>query len=480
MDADELVEVSKIVRENYGPNGSLDSDRVCAAILSDGTLSTEVKGLVHQLHQTCSARMGASTKTTLLIAASLANSALQYRDTSDRNRDQSEEWLEFVRELGAATEVIVYYLKSRGASVTAAKQVAQVACTASGGNFDIATAVTNAIQTAGADGRVNIIDNAKADSKNAEANVENNNGSVENKVAFFSQPASAFEIMNEGDGEIQLVNPLILISQDPLDETRVEAAMNICRVHKRSLLCMSPEAENRIDNQVMVVSVDIDRLIDIATLTNAAMLEATDEIERNVFGSADEIRRYGRYLLIFEGDGDVQSVADQVDLLYETMSESDDLDVQEQLQTRIASLSAPLVELRIHGVDEVCRAASRYQTSAALYAARQAISHGVLPGGGTAYMQAVHYILDNEQLNNSVFQCWAKALTAPLRALYQGTDDGFAMLVDKLAAKEDLAFDAVAQLLVSSGHKQAPLDPVDHVAVCLQIASEVVVRVLST
>ncbi|MFT5523998.1 MAG: chaperonin GroEL [Pirellulaceae bacterium] len=456
-DAADLSEVFRRVRENYGPSSELDSDRLCAALLADDGLTAKTKDFVREVHQTCSARMGASTKTTLLIAASLAKAALKYRD-------EPQQWSDFVEQLAAAAKVIVYYLQSRGVMVAGGKEVAQVACTASGGNSDIAIAVTNAVQTAGADGVINIIDEFEA---------------AKNPVTFFSQPASAFEIFDNSVGEILLVNPLILISQDPLDEDRIKEALAVSRDHKRSLLCMATEVAEFVDQQVVLVSADIDRLIDIATLTDAAMLEASDRIERNVFGSADEVRRYGRYLLVFEGDGDVQTVADQVDLLYETMTESDDLDAQELLQTRIASLSTPLVELRIYGSDAVHRAASRYQTSAALYAARQAISHGVLPGGGTAYMQGVRYILDNEQLNSTVFQCWAKALTAPLRALYDGSDEGFSMLVDKLALNEDLAFDAETQLLVSSRHKNAPLDPVDHVVVSLQIASEFAVHFLN-
>jgi chaperonin GroEL len=143
----------------------------------------------------------------------------------------------------------------------------------------------------------------------------------------------------------------------------------------------------------------LNHLQDLAALTGGQVvskdggmkLEATT-LER--LGRARQIRVTEGLTTIVGGAGGEDDVRARIGQIKAELSRAENPHDREHLQERLAKLAGRVAVIRVGGATEVERKERQRRTEGALAATRAAVEEGILPGGGTAFVDAQRVLDD--------------------------------------------------------------------------------------
>jgi len=180
-------------------------------------------------------------------------------------------------------------------------------------------------------------------------------------------------------------------------------------------------------------------LQDISILTGATFISETLGVKLantglHMLGTAKKVMVDREKTTIVEGGGDPAKLQARISEVRELLAVSDGDFDKEMLEDRLGRLEGGVAVLRVGAHTDVELREKRDRVDDALHATRAAVEEGILPGGGSAYIQArkeLWRVIDQETNGNNEdermgMRLLAVAMEAPLRTIIEnaGKDPG--------------------------------------------------------
>ncbi|MBO5930428.1 MAG: chaperonin GroEL, partial [Clostridia bacterium] len=230
-------------------------------------------------------------------------------------------------------------------------------------------------------------------------------------------------------------------------------------------------------------------LKDIATLTGGEVI--TEELGLDIketqlsqLGRARQIKIQKENTIIVDGAGDAEAIKARVaqikTQIEETTSEFD----KEKLQERLAKMAGGVAVIKVGAATETEMKEMKLRIEDALAATKAAVEEGIVPGGGTTYINATKAVKElmntlsgDEKTGASIV---LKALDEPVKQIAKNAGLEGSVIVEKVRESADaIGFNALTEEYVDM-MKTGIVDPTKVTRSALQNAASVASMVLTT
>lgn len=317
---------------------------------------------------------------------------------------------------------------------------------------------------------------------------------------------SAYMVTDTEKMEAVLDNPLVLITdkkisniQDllPILEQIVQAG--------RKLLIIADDIEgeamttlvvNKLRGTFTCVAVKApgfgdrrkEMLQDIAILTGG--LVVSDELGRDLkevtldmLGEAESIKVTKDNTTIVNGRGDSGEIKNRVSQIRTQLEVSTSEFDREKLQERLAKLAGGVAVVKVGAATETELKESKLRIEDALAATKAAVEEGIVPGGGTAYVNVINEVskltsdIADEQVGINII---VRSLEEPMRQIAHNAGLEGSVIIEKVKNSEvGIGFDALRGEYKNM-LKAGIVDPTKVTRSALQNASSVASTFLTT
>ena len=280
----------------------------------------------------------------------------------------------------------------------------------------------------------------------------------------------------------QIVNQgkkLVIIAEDVEGEALATLLVNKLR---GTFTCVAVKAPGFGDRRK-------EMLKDIATLTGGEVI--TEELGLDIketqlsqLGRARQVKIQKENTIIVDGAGDAEAIKARVaqikSQIEETTSEFD----KEKLQERLAKLAGGVAVIKVGAATETEMKEMKLRIEDALAATKAAVEEGIVPGGGTTYINATKAVqkllaeLSGDEKTG--VQIVLKALDEPVKQIAKNAGLEGSVIVEKVReASEEIGFNALSEEYVDM-MKAGIVDPAKVTRSALQNAASVAAMVLTT
>jgi len=230
-------------------------------------------------------------------------------------------------------------------------------------------------------------------------------------------------------------------------------------------------------------------LRDIAILTGGQVISEEvgmdiREIKLEWLGKAKSVKIQKENTVIVGGAGNQKEIKDRVESIKKQIElTTSDYD-REKLNERLAKLAGGVAVIRVGAATETEMKEKKYRVEDALNATRAAVEEGIVPGGGTAYINAIPEVAKlvdslhgDEKTGASII---LKALEEPLRQIVANAGIDGSVVVERIKKSEKgIGFDAVKEEYVDM-FEAGIIDPVKVTRSALQNAASIAAMILTT
>ena len=498
---DKLADTVKITLGPKGRNVVLDKKYGAPLITNDGvTIAKEIElddpaenmgaQLVKEVATKTNDAAGDGTTTATLLAQAMIHEGM-------KNVTAGANPMVLRKGMKKAVDRAVECLKASAKKVNGSDDIARVG-TVSAGDEVIGTLIANAMEKVTADGVITV-----EESKTAETYSE-----VVEGMQFDRGYLSPYMATDGEKMEAVLDDCYILIT-----DKKISSVQDILPVLEqivqggKKLLIIAEDVDgealttivlNKLRGTFTVVAVKApsfgekrkEMLRDIAILTGGEVISSELGLElkdttMQQLGHARQVKVNKENTIIVDGSGDSAAIKDRVaQIRAEIEHVTSDFD-REKLQERLAKLAGGVAVVKVGAATEVEMKEKKLRIEDALNATRAAVEEGIVPGGGTAYLNVIPEV---EKLVKTVdgdektgVRIVLKALEAPVRqiATNAGLDDG--VVVNKImsARKPGWGFDAYNETYVDM-IGAGIVDPTKVTRSALENAASIAATILTT
>lgn len=399
------------------------------------------------------------------------------------------------RGIDRAVTRVVEEMKKLATPVEGKQDIAHVASIA-GNDKEIGEIIADAMDKVGKDGVITV-----EESKGTQTTVE-----VVEGMEFDRGYLSAYFVTNPDTMEAELENPYILIY-----EKKISAVADLLplleRVARagRPLLIIAEDVEgealatlvvNKIRGTLSCCAVKApgfgDRrkamLQDIAILTGGRFISEDigvklENVDLDMLGEAARVRIAKEKTTIVEGKGSKKDIEARINQIRKELEETESDYDREKLQERLAKLAGGVAVIKVGAASETELKEKKHRFEDALAATRAAVEEGIVPGGGTTYVN-VQKVLDEVQAEGDEkvgVEIVRRALEEPLRQIASNAGLEGSVIVEKVKAsdKKGWGLDAVSGQFVDLA-KHGIVDPLKVARCALENAASVASMVLTT
>ena len=497
----QLADTVKITLGPKGRNVVLDKKFGAPLITNDGvTIAKEIEledpfenmgaQLVKEVATKTNDVAGDGTTTATLLAQAIIREGM-------KNVAAGANPMELRKGIEQATDTAVAALAELSQPVEGKQGIAQVAAISSGDPV-IGDLIADAMDKVGKDGVITV-----EESKTLKTEMTLVEG-----MQFDRGYASAYMVTDNEKMVAELDNPLILITDKKISNIQeIIGLLEQIVQQGRKLLIIAEDVEgealatlvlNKLRGTFNCVAVKApgfgDRrkamLQDIAILTGGQVITEELGLELkeatiDMLGSARQVKVDKENTVIVEGAGDpseikarIQSIRAQIE---ETTSDYD----REKLQERLAKLAGGVAVINVGAATEVEMKERKLRIEDALAATRAAVEEGIVPGGGTALIDASKEVAKLlAQTNGDIKTGVAivlRALEEPVRQIAVNAGGEGSVVVEKVKSKKSNTFgyDA-AKNDYGDMIERGIADPTKVTRSALQNAASVAAMVLTT
>ncbi|MBO5398537.1 MAG: chaperonin GroEL [Clostridia bacterium] len=495
-----LADTVKVTLGPKGRNVVLDKSFGAPLITNDGvTIAKEIEledpfenmgaSLVKEVSTKTNDVAGDGTTTATVLAQTMLKEGV-------KNVAAGGDVLAIKRGMDKATETAIEALKEISSPIKGKEDIARVA-SISANNIEIGSLIADAMEKVSNDGVITI-----EESKTSSTDVN-----VVEGMQFDKGYISPYMVTDTDKMQAIMDNPYILITDKKisniqeilplLEELSQSGGKMVIIADDIESEALSTLILNKLRGVLNVVAVKApgfgdrrkDMLQDIAVLTGGEVITSDLGLELKdttlaQLGKAKQVKITKENTIIVDGAGDKNEIADRVKHLRRALEEEQSSYDKEKLQERLAKLAGGVAVIEVGAATEIEMKEKKLRIEDALSATKAAVEEGILPGGGTAYVNVIpkveallSKVSEEEKLGVKII---LKALEEPVKQIATNAGLEGAVILDKVkAAKPGVGFDATSEEYVDM--KEAGIvDPTKVTRSALQNAESVASMILTT
>lgn len=399
------------------------------------------------------------------------------------------------RGIDKATKTAVDSLKYLSQPVSSKEAIAQVAAVSSG-DQKIGQLIADAMEKVGNDGVITIEDSQTIET---ELNV------VEG-MQFDRGYVSQYMVTDNEKMVANLENPYIFITDRKISNIQdILPVLESIMQSGRALLIIAEDVEgealptlvlNKLRGTLNAVAVKApgfgDRrkamLEDIAILTGATVIseELGYELKDatiDQLGSAGKVTVTKDNTTIVEGAGTTEAIQERVALIRAQAEDTTSSFDKEKLQERLAKLAGGVAVIKVGAATETEQKEVKLRIEDALNATRAAVEEGIVPGGGTAYLNIKDKVAATETESDDEatgVKIVIRALEEPVRQIATNAGKEASVIVNHiLNAEQGVGYNAATDQFEDMIHSGI-VDPTKVTRSALQNAASVAALLLTT
>ena len=280
----------------------------------------------------------------------------------------------------------------------------------------------------------------------------------------------------------QIVNQgkkLVIVAEDVEGEALATLLVNKLR---GTFTCVAVKAPGFGDRRK-------EMLKDIAILTGGEVI--TEELGLDIketqlsqLGRARQVKIQKENTIIVDGAGDADAIKGRVAQIKSELEETTSDFDREKLQERLAKLAGGVAVIKVGAATETEMKEMKLRIEDALAATKAAVEEGIVPGGGTTYInatKAVKKLLDELTGDEKTgVQIVLKALDEPVKQIAKNAGLEGSVIVEKVREADDaIGFNALTEEYVDM-MATGIVDPAKVTRSALQNAASVAAMVLTT
>ena len=495
-----LADTVKVTLGPKGRNVVLDKSFGAPLITNDGvTIAKEIEledpfenmgaSLVKEVSTKTNDVAGDGTTTATVLAQTMLKEGV-------KNVVAGGDVLSIKRGMDKATAVAVEALKEISAPIKGKEDIARVA-SISANNAEIGSLIADAMEKVSNDGVITI---EESKTSSTEVNV------VEG-MQFDKGYISPYMVTDTDKMEAIMENPYILITDKKISNIQeILPLLEELSTSGGKLVIIADDIEseplstlilNKLRGVLNVVAVKApgfgdrrkEMLEDIAVLTGGEVITADLGLELKdttlaQLGKAKQVKINKENTIIVDGAGDKKEIEDRVKHIKRALEEELGSYDKEKLQERLAKLAGGVAVIEVGAATEIEMKEKKLRIEDALSATKAAVEEGILPGGGTAYINVIPKVealltevSEDERLGVKII---LKALEEPVKQIATNAGLEGAVILDKVkASKPGVGFDAANEEYVDM-KKAGIVDPTKVTRSALQNAESVASMILTT
>lgn len=453
-----VQKLADTVRITMGPKGRnviLEKGFGGPTITNDGvTIAKEIElkdkfenmgaQLVKEVATKTNDKAGDGTTTATVLAHALITEGL-------RNVTAGANPMELKRGMDEALQLVVEELNRNTKQVNTKEEIAQVA-TISAQNPEVGNLIAEIMEMVGKDGVITIENsNTTGIEKEVVEGMQFDNGYI-----------SPYMVTDTNRMEATLEDVNILITDKKISTVQeiVPILEKVAQAGKKELLIIAEDIDgealatlvvNKLRGGFNVVAVKApafgdrrkEMLKDIAILTGGEVITSElglslDATELHQLGHARKIVATSDSTIIVDGKGDKSLVESRVAEIEATFDNSTSEFDREKLMERKAKLVGGVGVIKVGAATEVELTERKHRIEDALSATRAAVQEGIVPGGGTALLQAAH-VLENVEGDTDYVtgvNIVERALKSPLMQIAENSGVEGAVVIDKVKSSD--------------------------------------------
>ncbi len=498
---DALADTVKITLGPKGRNVVLDKKFGAPLITNDGvTIAKEIEledpfenmgaQLVREVSVKTNDVAGDGTTTATLLAQSIVREGL-------KNVAAGANPMIVKKGIEMATEAAVQSLAAQSKPIEGKNEIAQVAAISSS-DETVGQLIADAMEKVGKDGVITV---EESKTMKTELNI------VEG-MQFDRGYASSYMCTDMEKMEAVLDNPLILITDKKISNIQeIIGLLEQVVQQGKKLLIIAEDVEgealatlvlNKLRGTFTCVAVKApgfgDRrkamLQDIAILTGGQVITEELGLELkeatiDMLGSARQVKIDKENTVIVEGAGEPDEIKARIASIRSQIEDTTSDYDREKLQERLAKLAGGVAVINVGAATEVEMKERKLRIEDALAATRAAVEEGIVPGGGTALINAsksvAKLVAETAGDVKTGVQIVLRALEEPVRQIAANAGVEGSLIVEKIKSRKsptfgyDAAKDEYADMM-----ERGIADPTKVTRSALQNAASVAAMVLTT